>query len=290
MFEVGGKVLAYHGLLIYEAKICKRYTPGQDVETEQGPEPAKIPDWLAEGHAYFLHYKGWNSKWDEWVPRDRIMEINEELLQLQKDVKLARKRMPVVVPKKKTPEKVVKKDSRSKKPQNSDKKRRFEVSVPMSPRLMSFLVDDWEFITKDRKVVQVPTKMSVTKIVEDYWKANKRLQPEDRNVLREYLDGLVVYFNQSLGLILLYRSERLQYLNLLKQGPVVPADTYGIEHLLRLFSALPGLVAETGMDNVSLTVMGAQLHAMMEWIEDNLAAYANEYDTVTPSYDRLSRS
>jgi mortality factor 4-like protein 1 len=33
---------------------------------------------------YFLHYQGWNKKWDEWVEQARVMIYNEENLLLQK--------------------------------------------------------------------------------------------------------------------------------------------------------------------------------------------------------------
>lgn len=44
--------------MIYEAKCLKR----QKLKTGQ-PQ-------------YFVHYKGWNTKWEEWVGDDRVMVIN----------------------------------------------------------------------------------------------------------------------------------------------------------------------------------------------------------------------
>lgn len=44
--------------MIYEAKCLKR----QKSKKEQ-PQ-------------YFIHYKGWNSKWEEWVGDDRVLALN----------------------------------------------------------------------------------------------------------------------------------------------------------------------------------------------------------------------
>lgn len=27
---------------------------------------------------YFVHYKGWKNKWDEWVNNDRILAVNAD--------------------------------------------------------------------------------------------------------------------------------------------------------------------------------------------------------------------
>lgn len=52
--------MCYHGPILYEAKCLKRR-----METDGG-----------NGAQYFIHYKGWNNKWDEWVNDDRILEVN----------------------------------------------------------------------------------------------------------------------------------------------------------------------------------------------------------------------
>ena len=94
-------VYAYHGPLIYEAKILKlkngkdSFIINQDFQHEPLEEKpnssgnhhhhhhsqhiAKFdPKKWQDQTCYYLHYQGWNSKWDEWVGIDRIMEYNEE--------------------------------------------------------------------------------------------------------------------------------------------------------------------------------------------------------------------
>ncbi|EGO56704.1 hypothetical protein NEUTE1DRAFT_111156 [Neurospora tetrasperma FGSC 2508] len=55
------RVLCFHMEMLYEAKIL-------DVQpTESG-----------DGWSYKIHYKGWKSSWDDWVPQDRIRKLNDE--------------------------------------------------------------------------------------------------------------------------------------------------------------------------------------------------------------------
>ena len=65
-----------------------------------------------------------------------------------------------------------------------------------------------------------------------------------------------------MGTILLYKSERMQYNDIVHEKKDVPAaELYGAEHLLRLFVTLPELIANTNMDSQSVS-------ALRENIED----------------------
>ena len=33
---------------------------------------------------YFIHYKGWNKNWDEWVPEARMLKFTDENVEHQK--------------------------------------------------------------------------------------------------------------------------------------------------------------------------------------------------------------
>jgi mortality factor 4-like protein 1 len=58
-------VLAFHGPLLYEARVLKRAV-------------------FHDAPCYFLHYTGWAKKWDEWVGLDRIKARTKENLDLMK--------------------------------------------------------------------------------------------------------------------------------------------------------------------------------------------------------------
>lgn len=114
--------------------------------------------------------------------------------------------------------------------------------------LKSILVDDWENITKNLQLVQVPAKeqCTVAKVMNDYYeieKANRGEHSAASDILEEVVSGTIEYFNKSLGRLLLYRFERGQYEDILarvhKIGDELEgkplAEVYGCEHLLRLF-------------------------------------------------------
>lgn len=53
------------------------------------------------------------------------------------------------------------------------------------------------------------------------------------DVLDEFIKGIRLYFNKTLGSLLLYRNEYDQYTELCANKE--PSSIYGAEHLLRLF-------------------------------------------------------
>ena len=60
-FAKDERVLCFHMEMLYEAKIL-------DVSASE-----------ATGEWQFkIHYKGWKSSWDDWVPQDRIRKYNDE--------------------------------------------------------------------------------------------------------------------------------------------------------------------------------------------------------------------
>lgn len=309
VFKPNARVLAYHGPLIYEAKVIKIHEKNktfiEDGEGKHQPiEGSNLPEEYYSVNAYFVHYKGWKAKWDEWVGPDRILEYNETNVQAQKELKEQLTKAKIK-PKVKTESSTVTTGTKKRgmpvsgattntKKKKTDPNRVNEVSIFMKPELKYILVDDWEFITKERKVINIPSSRPVTAIISDYLQSKKDqdTSPQTMEVINEILQGLELYFNKSLSLILLYKFERLQYMNLLKEhgDDLRPSELYGVEHLLRLFVALPGLIAQTTMDSVSIGVLVKQSKDILEFITDNLSVYLNDYVNVSPAYDSLARS
>lgn len=63
-------VLAKQKTLLYPAKIIK---------VDDNKKPVQ----------YFVHYDGWNKKWDEWVPENNIMKHDKKGLAMQLEMKAA---------------------------------------------------------------------------------------------------------------------------------------------------------------------------------------------------------
>lgn len=120
------------------------------------------------------------------------------------------------------------------------------VRIPMPDRLKSLLVDDWENVTKNLQLVQLPSTKPAGVILDEYlaWqRSHRRLGSAEADILEEVVQGLKEYFNKALGRLLLYRFEREQYFDIHTQTQSATADLagkdlvdiYGGEHLLRLF-------------------------------------------------------
>ena len=112
--------------------------------------------------------------------------------------------------------------------------------------IKSRLVDDWEWITKDQKLVPLPRKPTVAQILTDYRTSVplKRPGTAEADVFEELMNGLQDFFDKCLGTMLLYRFERQQYADIRKMHMNNPdeeirmSEVYGAEHLLRLFGTL----------------------------------------------------
>ncbi|KAJ3286433.1 Mortality factor 4-like protein 2, partial [Borealophlyctis nickersoniae] len=74
MFDKDDDILCYHGPLLYDAKTVSS-------------SPQVLKTQLRDDNPYYLvHYKGWNNKWDDWVPEERTLEITPENLALQHEL------------------------------------------------------------------------------------------------------------------------------------------------------------------------------------------------------------
>ena len=274
-------VLCYHGPLVYEAKV-------QDRVAREGPDSSKIK-------LYLVHYQGWNTHWDEWVPESRVLKHNAENLQLQKDrikeFQRAHKR---------------KKQDMSAAPASSaagaggaPKKRKAgdddsaimtndikeQLRLPQSMKLK--LIEDWERITREKKLVPLPRETSIATLLDDFLQAKSKRTSHER-LYGEVNEGMRTYFNQSLGSILLYKYERKQFRDLKetaagKDKPLV--ELYGAEHLLRLFVKLPELLAQCKMQREHMQVLVSKLMELLKFIQANKAKYfVTQYESATDEY------
>lgn len=327
-------VYAYHGPLIYEAKILKVKKKGDSFiinhdlheETIESNEPRfDIAKWKNQD-CYYLHYQGWNSKWDEWVGIDRIMEFNDEnkFKKLELDQLTKKKKAPAGSLSTSTTTTTTtttvtnsKRESSSRKLTNNNsnnnqpasKKQKIangkKSSTPSTPRrslqlkipdeLKTLLIEDCKNVSKDRKLISLPSKYTIYQILQDYKSyRTKKLSSNQLSKLLEILTGLETYFNKSLSLILLYKFENLQYLNFLKEDTInmenSQSKVYGVEHLLRLIVLLPNLISSTTMDGVSTTVLMLELEELAEFLLNRIDIYKNTYDYTSPQYDRLART
>ncbi|KAK9367864.1 MRG-domain-containing protein [Lipomyces kononenkoae] len=318
-FSVNARCLAFHGPLLYESKILKTYFPNErneDVDIEEIPEENRA------AVAYLIHYKGWKSSWDEWLPQERVLRWTEENLRMQKELKsealqqLRSKKSGGPGQRELTPTagsagtsslqkrketgkegvdsaKVTKKTRREAEEKDDEYFSHLDVNIIVPDTLKAQLADDWENITKNSQLVKLPRSPNVQDILQEFraFYLKRRLGSAETEILDEVLAGLQLYFDKSLGSILLYRFERQQYLEVTRGNPgKVPSEIYGAEHLVRLFVSLPGLLSHTHMDQQSINVLKSHIEELLRFLAKNQKTYFVEsYINSTPAYEAISR-
>ena len=180
-------------------------------------------------HADFI------TRWDDWVPQDRLRKLTDDNKELAANLKKdliqqskppAASKNPMAGAKRARASEIS--SSRDGTPANRGNKRtkdndiqleqdfvsRPMIKLPLPDTLKSLLVDDWEFVTKQMLLVPVPSKAPANFILDSYFedeKSMRRLGSAEADILEEVVQGLKVYFERSVGKVLLYRFEREQW-------------------------------------------------------------------------------
>jgi len=167
-----------------------------------------------------------------------------------------------------------------------------EIVIPLSDELKAVLVDDFDYIGRQRKLLHVPSRYTVDDLINAYYQARKEVEGVTEEQLlgaEEVCRGLKDYFNSTLGSQLLYKFERVQYSDTLKDNPGVPmAQLYGPVHLLRLLTKLGPMLSAADIDAGAMdTLLGhvtdftGYMHKHRETLYQ-----IEDYGTATPEYHR----
>ncbi|KAJ6589103.1 MRG-domain-containing protein [Mycena capillaripes] len=318
-YSAGENVLCYHGPLVYVAKILK--TQAADAE-EKNPVTGK------EGQHYFVHYKGWKTTWDEWVPASRLLKDNEVNRLLQKSLQ---KDAPATAAAARSHPKAstsANKDTASgtsasantrsgtrketgtrgtkRGRDDPDGTRRPEMKLNVPEQIKVKLVDDWETVTKDNKLVTLPRSPTVEQLLKEfeaYLKETKPAHLKDPLALAPtVVSGLQVYFDRSLANHLLYRFERPQYTIIRSkyitgQNVVIGqekemSEIYGAEHLLRMLVTLPTMIAQSSLDAESTDIVRDYVNELLAWmLQEQSRLFQPDYvDHANIGYQNVARS
>ena len=248
-FSLDERVFCHHlEDQIYEAKVTKcEYWNSVD------GHPA--------GYYYFLHYVGWNKKFDEWVLEDRIEKHSQDLL-----AKSSNKKRKENLKGKEAAEETV-----------------HEVKIHLPDSLKRDLVDDFEYITKEQKLTILPAKLTVDDLLENFRKHLIEINfDEDIDKLEAAVSGLKMYFDRSLGILLLYKFERQQF-QLLPKSPQKSA-CYGPIHLLRLVTKIPVLLSSSGLKQDTVAYITDMIKHLVEFLDDGEYFSEEDYEYAAPEY------
>ncbi|XP_020813658.1 nuA4 complex subunit EAF3 homolog [Drosophila serrata] len=170
-----------------------------------------------------------------------------------------------------------------------------EVKIKIPDELKHYLTDDWYAVVREHKLLELPAKVTVQQIAEQYLAHKKSVKSTSASkevAINDVLDGIVEYFNVMLGSQLLYKFERAQYSDVMQKHPDTPlSELYGSFHLLRLFVRLGSMLSYSALDQQSMQNLILHLQDFLKFLVKNSAMYfsMSNFINVDPEYVRNSQ-
>lgn len=287
---VGEKVICGHNGVPYEAKVLN---VGKDPKDTGKTAETK----------YLIHYQGWNKNWDEWVELERIQEFNDvNIKNMHESRKKVRNQGKGPGSGKKKSASIQQNQSMTssvnsslesisepmiiepEEPIQLDK----EVKIRIPDELKNWLIDDDNNI-KNKKLTILPARVPVNIILKDFINHKKNTNRlSNETVLNELTLGIKDYFSVMLGSHLLYKFERLQYQNLLKEHgrEVDLAAQYGVIHLVRMFIKVGKILAHSTLEPQNVTIIVNYMQDLLKFISKQAGLFDLEknYTVAPPEY------
>eukprot|EP00033_Pygsuia_biforma_P006357 GCRY01007101.1.p1 GENE.GCRY01007101.1~~GCRY01007101.1.p1 ORF type:complete len:339 (+),score=99.09 GCRY01007101.1:144-1160(+) len=167
------------------------------------------------------------------------------------------------------------------------------LEISISNVLKEKLLFDWDHICVIKMLVPLPAHVTVEDVLVRKWQDARKAHTASPAILEndaQFVQGMLLLFDKCLGTLLLYKFERLQYLELLRGHPAHRASQlYGAEHLLRFLVKLPVLWQEMHATPVFTQGVQARVLDLLRLLDTECGSlFAAEYDNPAPVYRRLA--
>ena len=163
-----------------------------------------------------------------------------------------------------------------------------EIEIELPGDLKKVLVDDYDYLERQRKLVNIPARYSLEELISDYCDFRKE-DTAGKAGREEVCCGLRDYFNCTLGSQLLYKFERVQYADTLKENAgSLMSSVYGPIHLLRLFTRLGPMLTCAGIQEDELEKLVVHVNDLVLYLHQRKRELflVSDYGTATPEYHR----
>ncbi|XP_015912302.1 mortality factor 4-like protein 1 isoform X2 [Parasteatoda tepidariorum] len=166
-----------------------------------------------------------------------------------------------------------------------------EIKIEMPPLLRNWLVDDWDLITRQKKILHLPSRITVNHIIASYVKEKvsvKGLSQSMESSIVLFANTIRDCFNVALGKMLLWKFERPAYAEMLAEYPESSmCEIYGAIHLLRMFTKVGSLLTGLSSERNALTSLLVQMEDFVRYIAQNPSFFSlNDYVVASPEYHR----
>jgi len=128
---------------------------------------------------------------------------------------------------------------------------RFRVDIP--EELKYVLISDHNLVCLKKSLFGLPAKTSVSNILSEYAKHAEKNQLENALAIVEIMSGLKDLFDSTVASQLLYKLEKTQYNEKVKEKNHEPSQIYGSAHLLRLMVQVGPLLNRSNIDTSTET-------------------------------------
>lgn len=165
-----------------------------------------------------------------------------------------------------------------------------EIKINIPDDLKPWIVDDWDAVNRQQKLLKIPAPFTVQDIINEYIKKTSKTANQSKGVaITDVTTSLIEYFDVMLGRRLLYKFERPQYTELLEQNPNTPMSAlYGAFHLLRLFVKLGTVLSFTTLDDKSLQMLLVHFQDFLKYLLLNSSRFFSmkQFVDVSSEYHR----